>query len=1321
MHPIARWLLFLANFLLVLYAIVQVAGRLLMPWLSSAENELNKLLADQHIRIEGIEGRWSLLNPIVSARRVVLPAGELVDVTVQPDLIESALRSAPVLRRAAVSDGHIALARDESGWWLAGMKRGKGSSFDLSTLLFESDELSGAVTITLLGQKPESMRIVVQAINRGGRSEVAADITRPDAPTAIASVRFDRARGIPLLRPPGHQGTVVIKDFLVPRLLTGEGEIRIADVEGVWKVKDGSGRGELNVGEIGARIGDSLPFTLSSAFHVWSSGWDWGVNGDLRFSAAGGEAVIRDVVAWQTDSRIDVRIDHMDAGEVLGLAKTVAAPVEKANRWLVGLDAKGQLRNAWAFVRLDGASGAEDDPGWRFGYGSQILEGRTLAFNGVPAAEGADAEVIGYERGFRVSLDGDALRVGFHDLFPTTWDAHDATGSVHVFFRPGYSGIRGTEMKATTGTVLAHGEFAVTNPQLLARKAVVLLAEADGASFEDARTFVPRTLEPRLHEWLTTAPQQGQLSGIRFAFQGQNKAPGLENARRVEIRTTLANLLLAYHADWPLLENVSGDLAVRGNDVTFAATSGQSSGLDLQGSSVAVVKRGGEARIDLVSRGDAAAYLDFIRHSPLLDRMKFVRPEWMLLGPMNVDGALTVPLRGETEAVQTTASLTGELRGLQALLPELRLSFSDIAGPFAFETPHALSSPHLAGSLWGEPVEMSIEPVGEHVWVKAKGEMTTERALLVATLDDPGFIQGRFVYEAEAGIAAATDATTEIMLRSNLAGVALDLPEGLSKDLEDDTPSMLGLQFLDEYVVLSFQYRDVLGWLHMADAPIRGAIGIGVQPPVIDLADSFVRVSGQVHHMHLEEWTKLFAESDARKETESAGVETLSRPARVVINDLRVNKAWVGDLAFKDLLLDADTTPDRTKFDFSAEALEGSVELAGDQPIVMNIEHVSLPPAPKPPEVPDTPEVLRKKLGPAPDDDPLSESLIASLPPMDVDIKRVWRGEEDFGKWRFELRKPEEEALVIQQLDAEIKGLRITSKEGVRWTAGDDLTAFKGAVDMNNLAEVLPQWRYAPTVASETASIQADVRWPGSPLNLSLAGIAGQLSLSAKNGRFLEVESGSGAMRIMSLFSFSAILKRLNFNFSDVIGRGVGFETLQTKIDLADGMLTFTEPMEVKSTSSDFRLGGKVNLHTGELANELVMTLPVSKNLPWYGVYIALANPLVGLGVIVGERLLRKPLEQFSSAKYQVRGTLAEPEVKFVGLFDDELTAPALPAKQRSSDEAVAEDQVVDSAKDAMKFLEKETSETTAPKTEVEAEVESEVEADAAGTMLEQE
>lgn len=1306
MQPIARWLLFLTNFLLVLYALVQVAGRLLVPWVSTFEDEINSVLASRHIRIEGLEARWSILNPVISAQRISLPAGDLDDIAVQPDLLESAFRGTVVLRRANVASGHIALARDERGWWLAGMERGNGKAFDLTGLLTESDELSAGLDLTFLGSaspaagtsldeassgaRNATLHASVRAINRGGRNRLNADLRNAGNARSIAVFRLDRSRGIPLIRPPGHRGVLSVHEFVLPRPLLRGGMVRLNSIEGVWRVQDGQGAGDLSVESAELAFGGSRPFEVSSELGVWSSGWQWGLDGNVSAGIDDQQVTIENIVVRHEDERIDARIEKIDGNALLAVARIIAAPVEKVDRWLTGLNADGEVVDAWGFVRLDG----DEDASWRFGFGGKAVAASTAAFNGVPQAAGVEAELFGYDHGFLVRVSGDDLQMGFPDMFAAGWHARDAAGDVQVFFRPGYSAVRGTGLRARTGSLEAMGSFAVTNPELPARKGLILLVDADQAEVAEAKAFLPRTMEAKLLSWLDQGPRSGRLSGLRFAFQGQNKSQGIDFARRVEIRADIESMEISYHADWPLLSEVAGDLAVEGNDVTFNARAGRSMGMQLEGSGVRITDRGGRASVDLLSRADAADYLAFVRASPLQARVPFVRPEWSMGGSMQLQGRIVIPLRTDPEHPEPVhASLQGALSGVSADLPDLRLSFAGLTGPVSYESPHAVASPGLTGTLWGEPVDLTIEPGKDHVMVAARGEMTVPRALQIAALGTPGFAQGRFSYESDIAIAAEEGATTEISLRSDLAGVDLGLPEGLGRKGDDATPSSLDLQILKGYSVVAFQYRDVQGWLHVGGRPLRGAIGIGTQPPLIEAGEDLVSIGGRIRHAHLEAWTRLFAGAELQGE----GRERSAAPDRSPawrIDGLRIERAFVGDLGFDDLELDGQGAGRNASFGFSARDVEGHVTLVEDAPMDLRIVSVRLPAAPEASKTQPTPEMLRMALGPVPDDDPLDESLIRKLPEMNVAVDQIWRGDEDYGRWRFNVRKPAEDTLSITSLEATIKGLTINAAEGVRWTAGDDLTTFKGNLRMGDLAEVLPAWRYAASVASESATLDADVTWSGSPLNLSVAHMAGSMTFAARNGRFLEVESGSGAMRIMSLFSFSAILKRLNFNFSDVIGRGVGFETLDTRVQLGNGLLTFTQPMEVKSTSSDFRLGGSVNMHTGVLENELILTLPVSKNLPWYGLYIALANPLVGLGVIVGERVLRKPLEQFSSAKYVVRGTLTDPDVRFVELFDTRLSEPAAGTAGETAEPVAEQASTLNPAADAIVPTQTEIGET---------------------------
>ena len=145
-------------------------------------------------------------------------------------------------------------------------------------------------------------------------------------------------------------------------------------------------------------------------------------------------------------------------------------------------------------------------------------------------------------------------------------------------------------------------------------------------------------------------------------------------------------------------------------------------------------------------------------------------------------------------------------------------------------------------------------------------------------------------------------------------------------------------------------------------------------------------------------------------------------------------------------------------------------------------------------------------------------------------------------------------------------------------------------------------------------------------------------------------------MKLASLLNFSTIFGRISkLDFSDVRGRGIGYEKVEAKVRFDEGIVSFMQPMIISSTSSQMRVGGSINLLNNTLDNELIVTLPVSESLPWYAAYLAVANPIAGLGVIVGERVFRKPIAKFSSGKFQVKGAIKDPEVSFLGLWDQKV------------------------------------------------------------------
>jgi len=125
----------------VLLALVTTAGRVLVAWLPQLESRINLLLAGQAVEITGIEGRWHILNPVVHVQHVSFGGGHARDVTVEVDVMESALHSALIVRHLSAAQVELAPVRDANGHWRLG-KGGTGAgAFPIEEFLRYSDGL----------------------------------------------------------------------------------------------------------------------------------------------------------------------------------------------------------------------------------------------------------------------------------------------------------------------------------------------------------------------------------------------------------------------------------------------------------------------------------------------------------------------------------------------------------------------------------------------------------------------------------------------------------------------------------------------------------------------------------------------------------------------------------------------------------------------------------------------------------------------------------------------------------------------------------------------------------------------------------------------------------------------------------------------------------------------------------------------------------------------------------------------------------------------------------------------------------------------------
>ena len=93
-----------------------------------------------------------------------------------------------------------------------------------------------------------------------------------------------------------------------------------------------------------------------------------------------------------------------------------------------------------------------------------------------------------------------------------------------------------------------------------------------------------------------------------------------------------------------------------------------------------------------------------------------------------------------------------------------------------------------------------------------------------------------------------------------------------------------------------------------------------------------------------------------------------------------------------------------------------------------------------------------------------------------------------------------------------------------------------------------------------------------------------------------------------------------------------------------------TDTIEIKGAASIIKLLGMADTQQEKIDAELSVTLPLASNLPWVA---ALAAGLpTAIGVYIISKFMQSQVDKLSSAVYRVDGDFAEPEVKFLRLFD---------------------------------------------------------------------
>jgi uncharacterized protein YhdP len=233
------------------------------------------------------------------------------------------------------------------------------------------------------------------------------------------------------------------------------------------------------------------------------------------------------------------------------------------------------------------------------------------------------------------------------------------------------------------------------------------------------------------------------------------------------------------------------------------------------------------------------------------------------------------------------------------------------------------------------------------------------------------------------------------------------------------------------------------------------------------------------------------------------------------------------------------------------------------------------------------------------------------------------------GAVAFELAKTNN-GLLLQQLIVRPRATTVKGHGFWLVEQGQPKSMFEFVLDSDDLGKTMKDLGYVDTISGGQGTISAKLHWPGSIIDPDLHSINGNVELDFEDGRILDIEPG-GAARLFGLFSLQTLPRRLTLDFSDLFGKGLGFDTIhgQFKVESGDA---YTNNFDLQGPSADVSLSGRIGLGSQDYDQRIRVTPHITDSAILLS--IITSQPLL----FFFQQLLKEDFDKATSFEYSLTG-----------------------------------------------------------------------------------
>ncbi|MDK1023289.1 MAG: YhdP family protein [Gammaproteobacteria bacterium] len=941
---------------------------------------------------------------------------------------------------------------------------------------------------------------------------------------------------------------------------------------------------------------------------------------------------------------------------------------ERIMMMLQAMQPEGVLEDIYLYFRPDSKK-----PDFRLV--SQLKSGKVSAYLGAPAITNLDSVISINPQEAWIDIHNSAFDIGFESISDEVWSLDSASGRLYIDYKQDFLRVGSNLLKIRKNDMVVSGKFHLNLTSNRRLQNWGLMLGIENGDISQKSLYLPNTLSKEVTEWLDEALVSGHLKDGGLLFHGSLSKDAEAVEKLHEFYFNVEDTTLKYHEDWPQLQSISGLVNVGNWGVSANQVIAKLYNSDLRVDVIMPYDADGQTSYVYVNgklEGAAADGMKFINTTPVADMINHVSEDWTTEGDIAVDLKLSIPINYSLDdsgkpRYNFDGEIDTQMEGVDLYLPAYDLDIFDISSRINYTVSKGLNSERFFARLLGYPVQGNISTFYQsesdrsegYVLIDFKGKTSIEELRDWSELTILHLAAGEFDYSASLTTPFGNQAPASILRAdTDLRGIEIQIPAPLGKLPEEQVSFTYQSVFDDDEMKVKIDYADdfnaVLGIRN--SVIVRGSLVFGPERAKLPETDG-VKVSGVLANLNLDEWLRTHDRftQEFEKATQTSFDQELESVVRLI--NLDVGILEVEDISLKVVELAIRRTEQAWNVNLSNQILGGRVTIYDDEskPIDVEIDYLR----------------MTSETGGSDLEDPLAGLSARDLMPMQVRINEFMFNDENYGSWNFKL-EPGNNEIKISDLYASVKGLEVGNEEQgggfIEWLFDGihQTTTFSGVVWAKDIAVAAKEWGYAPSIEGDSFVFDTKISWYGSPVMIAKESVRGAVKVKSKRGRFVQA-TGGGAIKVLGIFDFAALGRRFRFDFSDVLSDGYEFNEIEGEWWVEDGKMRIIDPITVAGSGSTFKVGGVIDIVSGDLDGDMIVTLPVSRNLPWYSAIVV--SPMVGATVYLAQKVFQDQINQLSSAKYKVTGTIEEPTIEFVNIFDDSVRKEEKP-KQASINKA---------------------------------------------------